>query len=269
MKTFIKVALLATVGSLASISAEAHRSWLLPSATVLSGDQPWVTVDAAVSNELFYFNHHPMRLDHLAVIAPDGSVVKAENLNKGKFRHTFDIKLDQTGTYKLAVVNQGLFANYTLNGEKKRWFGKTEEFEKGIPAGATEVKVTETQGRIETFVTSGKPTTDSLKPTGVGLELVPVTHPNNLVAGEKATFKLMLDGQPAKALAVELVPGGIRYRDKLDDIKLTTDDNGAFTITWPGPGMYWMNASLSDDKSSAKGAKRRTSYTATFEVMPE
>ena len=30
-------------------AAQAHRSWMLPSATVLSGDDVWVTVDAAVS----------------------------------------------------------------------------------------------------------------------------------------------------------------------------------------------------------------------------
>ena len=92
-------------------------------------------------------------------------------------------------------------------------------------------------------MTSGKPTTDTLKPTGTGLEMVPVTHPNNLVVGEKATFKLLLDGQPAAGLAVEIVPGGIRYRDKLNDSKATTDESGTFSVTWPGPGFYWMSAS--------------------------
>ena len=32
------------------LSAQAHRAWMLPSATVLSGEEPWITVDAAVSN---------------------------------------------------------------------------------------------------------------------------------------------------------------------------------------------------------------------------
>src|SRR4051812_47665795 len=32
----------------------AHRMWLLPSATVFSGTDGWVTVDAAVSNDLFF-----------------------------------------------------------------------------------------------------------------------------------------------------------------------------------------------------------------------
>ena len=37
--------------------ALAHRFWILPSATVLSGDEPWVTFDAAVSNNLFFADH--------------------------------------------------------------------------------------------------------------------------------------------------------------------------------------------------------------------
>jgi len=60
------------------LSANAHRTWMLPSATVLSGNDPWVTVDAAVSNDLFYFEHFPLRLDGLQVTAPDGSVAKPE-----------------------------------------------------------------------------------------------------------------------------------------------------------------------------------------------
>ncbi|MET0445126.1 MAG: hypothetical protein ABW151_11185, partial [Pseudorhodoplanes sp.] len=44
------------------LSAQAHRAWLLPSATVLSGDGDlWVTVDAAVSNHQFYFEQQTMR----------------------------------------------------------------------------------------------------------------------------------------------------------------------------------------------------------------
>lgn len=269
MKRSVTLSLLVGAVALMSASAEAHRTWLLPSATVLSTKDGWVTVDAAVSNDLFYFEHHPLQLDNLVVTAPDGKPVTPVNLFKGQFRNTFDVKLDQPGTYKMAVLNQGVFANYKLNGETKRWRGKAEQISSDIPAAATDVNVSEVQGRIEIFVTSGKPSDGNLKPTGTGLELLPVTHPNNLVAGEKATFRMVLDGQPAVGLAIELVPGGIRYRDKLNEIKLTTDESGSFSVTWPGPGMYWLNAQVQDAKSTIKDAKRRASYTATLEVLPQ
>lgn len=269
MKSPMKLAALTLLAMTAvSATAYAHRTWLLPSATVLAGKDNWVTVDAAVSNDLFYFEHRPLNLDNLAITAPDGTAATADNIAKGQYRNTFDVRLTQSGTYKMSLVNQGAFASYRLNGQQKRARGKIDTIAKEIPAGATDVKLSEMQGRIETFVTAGKPTDAVLKTTGTGLELVPVTHPNNLVAGEKATFRLTLDGQPAAGVNVEIVPGGIRYRDKLNDFKAATDESGTFTVTWPAPGMYWMHANVRDEKSKIKDATRRASYTTTVEVLP-
>jgi uncharacterized GH25 family protein len=266
-KRYLTFALVVWTTSILSVPAHAHRLWLLPSATVLSGNDQWVTVDAAVSNDLFYFEHNPLQLDNLTIVAPDASSVTPENMAKGKYRNTFDVKIEKPGTYKIVVLNRGVFASYKLDGQPKRWRGKPEQIRNEIPASATDVKISEIQGRVETFVTSGKPSDDALKPTGVGLEMVPVTHPNNLIAGEKATFRLLLDGQPATGQSVEIVPGGIRYRDKLNDIRVTTDESGTFSVTWPNPGMYWMNASVQDNKSKIENAARRASYTTTVEVL--
>ena len=116
----------------------------------------------------------------------------------------------------------------------------------------------------------GNPDEAALKPTGAGLELVPVTHPNDLVANEEAEFKFVIDGKPAAGVKVEIVRGGIRYRDQLGDTTVTSDENGAFKFKWPEAGMYWLEASVTDDKASIKDAKeRRASYAGTFEVMPE
>jgi uncharacterized GH25 family protein len=258
-----------TLISLLPLMAHAHKAWLLPSTTVTTVDQ-WITVDAAVSNDLFYFNHVPLRIEGLAITAPDGSAVSPENLATGKYRTTFDVHLTQNGTYRLANVNRGVFASYDDNGTTKRWRGTLEAFAKEVPANAKNLQVSESAGRVETFVTAGKPTTDALKLSNVGLELVPVTHPNDLYAGEPATFRLMLDGKPAAQQAVEIVAGGTRYRDQQQELKLTTDATGQFTVTWPQPGMYWLESTLQDDKTTIKQAKqRRVSYVATFEVLPQ
>lgn len=55
MRRLMLAALVALPVTVLPTIAEAHRAWMLPSATVLSGDDPWVTVDAAISNDLFYF----------------------------------------------------------------------------------------------------------------------------------------------------------------------------------------------------------------------
>ncbi|SOZ37801.1 DUF4198 domain-containing protein [Cupriavidus neocaledonicus] len=265
----VRAAVLA-LAALAPLAAHAHRQWLLPSATVLSGSDPWVTVDAAVSNDLFYFEHVPMRLDNLQVTAPDGSAVKAQNAATGKYRSTFDLHLTQPGTYRVAVVNNGLFASYKVDGQPKRWRGSAENFAREVPANAQDLQVTQAEGRIESFVTAGKPSDKGLRTVGRGLELAPITHPNDLVAGDTASFRLLLDGKPAANLKVAVVPGGIRYRDQLQEFSATTDADGKFSVKWPAAGMYWMEAEVKDDKTTFKQARsRRAVYAVTVEVLPQ
>ncbi|HSX65264.1 MAG TPA: DUF4198 domain-containing protein, partial [Pseudoxanthomonas sp.] len=56
-----------TLAAALPFSAMAHKAWLQPSQTVIAGTNPWITVDAAVSNDLFYFNHVPLRIDGLVI----------------------------------------------------------------------------------------------------------------------------------------------------------------------------------------------------------
>ncbi|MGH8080334.1 MAG: DUF4198 domain-containing protein [Lysobacter sp.] len=251
-------------------TAQAHKAWLQPSQTVFSDKGSWMTVDAAVSNDLFYFNHVPLPLERLQVTAPDGSSVQPQNGSTGKLRSVFDLQLDQEGTYKIAMNNEGMFASYKLGGEAKRWRGKASEFKGAIPAGATEINASESLGRVETFATVGKPSTGVFKTTGKGIELVPVTHPNDLFAGEAATFQLLLDGKPASNLKVEIVPGATRYRDQQSEIHATTDADGKFEVKWPQAGMYWLETTSEDNKATLPDAKqRRLSYVAVVEVLPQ
>ena len=268
MKTALRAVALGAA-LLAPFVSHAHKAWLLPSATVSTVDQ-WITVDGAVSNDLFYFNHVPLRLDALAITAPDGSKVAPENSHTGKYRSVFDVQLKQNGTYKVALLNQGLFASYEENGARKRWRGTAEKFATEVPKNATKLEVSESLGRVETFVTAGKPSDTALKPANIGLELVPVTHPNDLYAGEAAKFRFLLDGKPATDLEVVVQAGGTRYRNEQEEQKLKTDDKGELSINWPTPGMYWLETGLQDQKTSVKQAKqRRLSYVATFEVLPQ
>ncbi len=271
--------------------AAAHRQWMMPSATVLSGDDVWVTVDAAVSNDLFYFEHQPMRTTNVKAWAPDGSEVKIENASTLRYRSTFDVHLLQKGTYKIASVSDALMGSYTLNGKTERLPRGTtaENLAQAIPAGATNVQTAESSNRNEIFVTVGAPTETVFKSVGKGIELVPVTHPNDLIAGEAATFQFLLDGKPAANLPVTVIPGGIRYRNALNQIDAKTGADGKVTITWPEPGMYWLNVTTGSGRGEGMGGpggpggpgagesqppaapagppQRRASYVTTLEVL--
>src|SRR4051794_39741517 len=80
---------------LTSLGAHAHRPWLLPSATVVEGSMPMVTIDAATSEDLFEFDAFALQLDALHVTAPDGTEVTPDARQEGKRRISFDLKLAQ------------------------------------------------------------------------------------------------------------------------------------------------------------------------------
>ncbi|KQM69960.1 DUF4198 domain-containing protein [Sphingomonas sp. Leaf20] len=272
------VARLIAAAALVSVPAalSAHRMWMLPSGTVFSDTSGWVTVDAAVSNDLFFFDHQPLRLDGVKVWQPDGSEGVLQNGATGRYRSVFDVRLDKPGTWKIGTQMNAVMGSFKVDGVEKR-LGRRGPPQPGapapltvadIPANATDVKLAETSTRNEIFVTAGAPTTTVFRPTGKGLEFAPVTHPDELVAGETATFRFLVDGKPAPGLKVTVIPGGKRYRNDEGARELSTGADGVLSVTWPAAGMYWLNATLTDAKATTpRATERRMSYVTTLEVL--
>ena len=271
-KTLIALALAG-----AAFSAQAHKPWLLPSSSLVDSKEPWVTVDAAISEGLFDIDHMPLKLDGLTITGPDGARVEMQNAMTGHMRSTFDVKLAKPGTYRIALLNQSVMASWKANGEVRRWRGSEAEVAANVPARADELNVSRTFSRLETFVSANKTDEAVFKPSGVGLELVPVTHPNDMRAGEEAKWKFLLDGKPAADQAFSLIPGGVRYRGTLGEIRMTTDARGEVTFKIPQAGMYLVSSSWPAAPAVPAGAQtgprpmppRRVTYAATVEVLPQ
>lgn len=299
-KSFLFAA--ATVGLAAP--AIAHNAWLLPSTTVLSDTGQSVTVDMGASTSPFEANHAALPAENVKVWAPDGTMGKIENAARGRYRSTFDVKIDKPGTWRIGMENNTIAGMFKVNGETwmigrrrgpapsqgsgpARPVAATPSVQQAspggrpqidpshviesvdeIPAGATDLALTETTGRNEFFVSAGQPNDALFKPANKGLEFVPVTLPTDLVSNEPGQFRFLVDGSPAAGLEVEVIPGGRRYREADQTQKLTTDAQGMITVNWPEAGFYWLNATHTDDKpSNPKATKRRMTYTATLEVL--
>lgn len=254
-----------------SLGAHAHRTWILPNTAMVDAKEAWVTIDAAVSNELFEFNHHPLRLDNLTVTDPDGITTRVEGAVVGKYRSTLDLRLPKDGTYRLAIVNNNVMGSYKLNGETRRFRGAEGSPGVQIPAGASDVQTTSVHARLETFVSANKLNDTALKPSGSGLEMIPVTHPSDLRTGEPIRMRFQLDGKPLANFPFSVAPGTVKYRGASGEQRLTTDANGEASFTVPAPNMYWLNASFPFDgqKGAPQAGARRYGYTATFEVLAE
>lgn len=273
-KTILKLAVFSAIVGTA-FSASAHRAWIIPAATVLSSDDPWVTFDAAISNDIFHPDYHAMSLDDVKAMGPGGKMVELKNTHTGQYRSNFDLHLTQRGTYKVFSASSGLSARWeTEDGQRRSYPGRgrsytPEGFAAEVPEDASNLDIRQTSRRQETFVTAGIPDDTVFAPTDEGLEMVPMTHPNDLYAGETAEFRFLIGGEPAVGAELEVVAGGMRYRNSQEAITAETNAEGIAEITWPEAGMYWLEASYSDDQATAPATTRSGSYVATFEVLPQ
>jgi uncharacterized GH25 family protein len=277
MKNIGRLALLAGA-ALLSLSVHAHRPWLLPSATLADGPAPVVSIDAAISEDLFEFDSFPLMLDALRVTAPDGATVAADARTEARRRVSFDVKLAQKGTYRIAGVTNTAIASWKVGGETKRWRGAPAALAHEVPADAQDLQVSRQRVRAETFVTNETPSALPAAVTGDGLELLPLTNPTDLSVGDATRFRMLLDGRPCAGADVTIIRGGNRYRYRMGEIALKTDAAGEFSVTWTEAGRYWLGvnhggrppggAAPATPASGAAAVMHRESYAATFEVLP-
>jgi uncharacterized GH25 family protein len=262
--------LVAAVLATCAAAASAHRPWLLPSSTMVDGDAPVVTVDAAISEDLFRFDSFPLQVDDLIVTGPDGARVPTSSRSAAKRRTTFDIALPKKGTYRIAGVTDGAFASWKVNGETKRWRGAPDGLQAAVPADAQDLQVTRMRGRAETFVSYDSASAAPAAPTD-GLAVQPLTSPTDLSAGDTSRFVLTLDGKPLADADVTLVRGGNRYRYKIGEVALKTGADGTFSVTWPEAGEWWLGVNHGGRGAggTVQAPAQRASYSATFEVLPK
>jgi uncharacterized GH25 family protein len=274
MKKFIQCAFFSAT-MIAGAVAQAHTLWLLPSETSKGGKGGWVTFDLALSTELFNFDSNAPKLGPIQVAAPDGALSEIQNATEGKLRTSFDLEAVQAGTYKVFVTSSGLNARWEgADGKRGFWPARgakadPAEFATAVPKDAKNLEVTQSSRRVETYVTVGAPNKTSFKPSNQGLELVPVTHPNDLAASEPSEFIFLIDGKPAIGAKIEVIEGGSRYRLSPGEQHYETDKNGRVKIQWKKTGMFWLGAEYKDNKATKPATVRSGSYSGTFEVLAE
>jgi uncharacterized GH25 family protein len=265
MKTMNKTVLALLLAGVTA-GASAHHPWLMPTTTFIEAKDAQVTIDGAISDQLFEFDTNTLKFETAMVTDPDGATTAIPTPTVGRFRSSADLKLPKDGTYKISMVQANSMGSYKLNGEMKRFRGSDEP-----PAGATDISRSTTYSRIETFVTANKPSMGAFKATGEGIEMIPLTNPTELRAGETARMRLTLDGKPMANQPFSLIPGGVRYRGVLGEVRLVTDAKGEATIKLPAANAYLLGVSYPNDqrKGPPENGAKRYSYTATLAVLPE
>ncbi|GGZ96871.1 ABC transporter permease [Arenicella chitinivorans] len=263
----------------------AHGRYVLPSHTLLSGEEPQsVTLNASITNDIFHPDKplgnngggsaNPFLLkifSHVTpyITGPDGKTQEVIELTAFTRQSTGDVTLKEDGTYRVTIEQTPTQMIYFKNadGSPNRIIGERS----ALPPGATDIEAHLISARVETFITNNAPTPLAKHASGSGIEIGGTAHPNDLFVGEPATFQLLLDGQPLTAgVDAHLEFGGTRHRNERNTQAFTTNEAGEITVEFAQAGFYLLEVEVSAPAPKTDKVKaRHHSLYLTLEVFPQ
>lgn len=262
MKTCLLAGLLLAA---AVMPAHAHTPYLAP-ATFQIQPTSLVTLDASFA-ETFFVPEVVFDNSTFVVTDPDGMQHAPDTVHLLKTRAVVELRLPgKKGTYRFSTGNRlgAVFRTFEVNGKVE----SSRDPSKPLPAGAKIVSHYQSLSRSEVYLTAGAPTTEALAPYGKGLELVPVTHPSDLYAGEHFQFEVRYDGKPLPAQKVEINRALGDGQAQPAPIELTTDAAGKASLPLQHAGAYL--ALIRYRGAAPEGAaapQYGNNYTLSFRVL--
>ncbi|OZY86683.1 hypothetical protein CBP51_06615 [Cellvibrio mixtus] len=267
MKTLLSIALpFLYLCVLGAPVVHAHTPFIAPVAFE-PAHQGWISLDAGFA-ETFFHSDVAFDKGHFQVLTPAGTWVAPARVEQFTSRSVLEYQAQQEGTYRFTTGTRlgAVFRMYELNGERKH----TRDPKEVLPKGHKLLDHYQSVTLAETYVTLKAPTTAAFKPYNKGLELVPITHPNDLYAGELFEFSVLLDGNPLVEQPVSIFSAQDATQQQQPVLTATTDRQGKASITLNSPGVYLLH--LRKSAPAPKGAEAPHYgyiYTLSFAMQPE
>jgi hypothetical protein len=235
--------------------------------------------------EIFFTPDFPIRSPgDYWVTGPAGAPAKADAVTPLKEFTAIEVSLPTEGTYRISTGDRlgrttrwvridGVWKMIRPTGAGRPPGGGEAAAgpsrfveEAAVPPGA-EIVTAQSFSRVETYVSRGAPSREALKPTGRGLELEPVTHPNEIFAGEPFKFHLLMDGRPLPGADFKVVRGGDAYAESRYGFAGKSDAAGAAAVTLAQPGVYLLEVDVpARVEGASEPVTRSSQFTLTFEV---
>lgn len=250
------LALLAAVAA----SAAAHTPYLAPN-TFAPREGEVVTLDAAFA-ETFFVPEVAFDKSRFELTAPDGTKHAPESVHYLKSRAVVEHAMPkQAGTWRFSTGARigAVFRNWEIDGRKE----STRDPKAAVPEHARMLPSFQAITLAETYVTVGAPDRGALKPRGSGIEILPVTHPADLYAGESLVFEVLYDGKPVAAQDVEVSEAVWTSDRKPEVARLVTGDDGRATLPLRRAGS-WLALVRHRSKAPAGAAADEYSHSATL-----
>lgn len=262
----LKQTLVCLLAIVLTSQVNAHSRWLLPSHFSLSSDKgEWITVDVTASNEMFNADKS-LSTKPLRILTPKGEVQKPDATYKARRKGVADFFIQQGGTYKLTNNTEPRYFTGYMQDGKRQW-EKGHKAQVKLPKNVTDIETGLWFSRIETYVTMNAPS-DNYATEGKFLELVPTTHPSEIVEQEPVEFTFTYHGKAAEGVQIEVMRDGQRYRNSPETLNLTSNKQGQITFTPPVAGRYLLIAEYEQAAANTDLAdKEHSSVFLTFEAQ--
>lgn len=239
----------------------AHTPYFVPhSFEPVFGGQ--VTLDASFA-EKFFVPEAAFNNGAYFVISPDGSITEPDTKFELKTRVVVEHKLENQGTYRFAtgVRHGAVFRTYELDGERRSIRGAEEP----LPEGAVLIDHFQSITQAESYVSKDGPTTAALTPRNEGLEIVPITHPNDLFFEDEFHFQILFQGKAMTGLEVTFHYGKNQFSESGQEITVQTNNEGKAVFIPADQGVYLMNVRHRADAPDGAPAPRY-SHTTTLSL---
>lgn len=213
---------LAMAGLMMAGHAMAHTPYLKPN-LFTTPQRDHVTVEASFTEE-FFVPDIVMKAEDYHVVNPAGAKLPVANLIYLRDLALFEVDLPVVGTYRLSTGERA-GATRKMALVDGQWQSLRER-DGSAPANATRVADAQSITRADVYVSKGPASDTALAPTGKGLEIVPLTHPNRLDAGGRLPVRVLFDGKPVAGGEIGLYRAGKEEEPAAKPVLVRTDAKG-------------------------------------------
>lgn len=258
----VKRMLLAVALTVLASPVVAHTPYLAP-ASFQPRAGGVVSLDASFA-EVFFVPEAAFDESRFTVTGPDGRSVAPERVvplhNRVVVEHA--LPKDAKGTYRFSTGERlgAVFRTWEIEGRKV----SSRDAAEPLPAGAKLLSHFQSRIRADTYLTVGAPDRGALQPYGHGLELVPITHPDDLYAGEVFELELRFDGKPLPDTTVQISEAVWTSDRKPQEVSLRSDAQGRVRWTQPVAGT-WL--ALARHRSAAPAGAAAPEYSNSYSLV--
>lgn len=264
---------LVSIAGTFSSTTKAGSSWLKPGEFTLgmSDRALWVDFDMAHADYVFD-SGRAFKASSVWITSPKGLSSEPASLFYGRRKASFEFEFSDSGTYKIEAISGPALHSRRPASKAPVTSKPASSVSKASKKEAAPKRKsrppTKFFNRLTTYITINGPTDSVIGSDGVLLEVLPLTHPADIVEGEIATFKVLYDGLPLADVEVSLLQSGGRYSNRSLETKYSTDSKGDISLKPGSAGVYALKIRYQKDLLDDPQAKvLRATAVLTFEAQ--